>query len=84
MATAYGVATSAMNLSLTIVPLLTATIEAASSIRSRSLGPDGKFVAVELFFSSQAIVASIIAGLIWRIDLIEFHGQQLQKAHYMK
>jgi nitrate/nitrite transporter NarK len=72
LALAYGLSTSAMNLSLTVVPLIIAAI--------RQYHHD--FVAVELYFAAHALMSAFVASwLLWR-DGRSGNGC-LEKVHYV-
>ncbi|KAL2915235.1 hypothetical protein HK105_205100 [Polyrhizophydium stewartii] len=56
---AFGLSTSALNASLTVVPLMTAQIRVQG----------GSFLPVELFFVALALVGALCCGVLWVLDL---------------
>lgn len=71
LGTAYGVATSALNTALTLMPI------AAAQIRVNS----GDYLYVELFFTSLALVGSVFCIVLWIFDRRE--GSILQKSDWI-
>ncbi|KAI3640319.1 hypothetical protein MIR68_001197 [Amoeboaphelidium protococcarum] len=90
LAIAYGVATSAMNLSLAIVPIIAAVIQLNSRpIASPQIVDKGtittpeEFVYVESFFASEAFLASLFSIVIVWLDYRRHKGQLLEASHYI-
>lgn len=84
LAVAYGLSTSAMNLSLTFVPLITAAIrDHYTSTHPRDDKSDtsciGEFVPVELFFVAEATLAALIGVVIVYLDYSKHNGQRLER-----
>lgn len=74
LAIAYGTATASMNLALTVVPLLTASIKslyAGSAPHSLDM-----YVALEVFFVAESLAAAMVSLVILLFDLK--HGETLE------
>ncbi|KAI3639386.1 hypothetical protein MIR68_002916 [Amoeboaphelidium protococcarum] len=90
LAIAYGVATSAMNLSLAIVPIIAAVIQLISRpiatpqiVDKGTITTPEEFVYVESFFASEAFLASLFSIVIVWLDYRRHKGQLLEASHYI-